>query len=203
MTDGVIKYTIDHTTFDARIPYDLYSDLEKVRTRLHHLGLIGVDSEGIGYGNISVKEAIATDAFYVTATQTGHLSQLGTSLYTKVTGHDFDTFTLRSKGKQRPSSEALSHAMIYELDPAIKAVIHIHSHALWEFAKQRGDLFTSAAYGTRAMTEEIAVLYPERDPLNSPMFVMRGHEDGIMFFGETLQKAEKRLLGLLKAYLTR
>ncbi len=203
MTDGVIKYTIDHTIFDARIPYDIYSELEKVRTRLHHLGVIGVDAEGVGYGNISVKEAIVTDVFYVTATQTGHLSQLGTSLYTKVTGYDFDTFTLRSKGKERPSSEALSHAMIYELDPTIKAVIHIHSPALWVFAKQRGDLSTTAAYGTRAMTEEIAALYPERDPLSSPMFVMRGHEDGIMVFGESLQKAEKRLLGLLKAYLSR
>lgn len=203
MTDGVIKYMIDHTTFDSRIPYDLYSELEKVRTRLHHLGVIGVDDEGIGYGNISVKEAIVTDAFYITATQTGNLFQLGTSLYTKVTGYDFDSFTLRSKGKERPSSEAFSHAMIYELDPAIKAVIHIHSHVLWEFARQRGDLSTTAAYGTRAMTEEIVALYPERDPLSSPMFVMRGHEDGIMLFGETLKKAEKRMLSLLKAYLIR
>jgi len=203
MTDGVIKYTIEHTTFDARIPYDIYAQLEEVRTRLHHLGLIGVDPEGVGYGNISLKEKIASKTFYVTATQTGHLSRLGTSLYTQVNNYDFSTFTLKSKGKEKPSSEALSHAMIYELDPAIRAVIHIHSKPLWLFLQQRGTLATTAPYGTRAMTEEIAGLYPDTSPLSSPLFVMKGHEDGIIVFGENLQKAEKVLLGLLKNYLNK
>ncbi len=203
MTDGVIKYSIEHTSFDARIPYDIYGSLEDVRTRLHHLGLIGVDKDGIGYGNISLKEHSNSKTFYVTATQTGHLSKLGTSLYTQVNGYDFKTFTLRSKGKEKPSSEALSHAMIYELDPAICAVIHIHSKPLWLFLQQQGTLATTAPYGTRAMTEEIAGLYPDSTPLSTPLFVMKGHEDGIIAFGETLQKAENSLLALLKDYLNK
>ncbi len=201
MTDGIIKYTIEHTTFDARIPYDLYGQLEDTRTRLHHLGLIGVDTKGIGYGNISLKEDGNNQIFYVSATQTGYLTKLGTSLYTQVTNYNFSTFTLYSKGKKKPSSEALSHAMVYELDPAIRAVIHIHSKPLWLFLQQQGTLATTAPYGTRAMTEEIAGLYPDSAPLSTPLFVMKGHEDGIIAFGETLQKTEKELLNLLKNYL--
>ena len=203
MIDGVIKYIIEHTSSDVRIPYDLHGELEEVRTRLHYLGLIGVDKSGVGYGNISIKDNAYSKTFYVTATQTGDLSQLDASLYTQVTGYDFHTFTLRSKGKEKPSSEAFSHAMIYELDPLIQAVIHIHSHSLWEFMQQRGDLATTASYGTLAMTNEIANLYPGQRPLSSPLFVMKGHEDGIMIFGETLQKVEERVLGLLRDYLQR
>ena len=51
------------------------------------------------------------------------------------------------------------------------------------------------------MTEEIAGLYPDSAPLSTPLFVMKGHEDGIIAFGETLQKTEKELLNLLKNYL--
>jgi ribulose-5-phosphate 4-epimerase/fuculose-1-phosphate aldolase len=201
VNDGIIKYSIEHTVFDARIPYDLYGELEAVRSRLHRLGLIGINEEGIGYGNISAKESAGDSLFYITATQTGHLERLGTSLYTQVTGCDFDTFVLRSKGKEKPSSEAFSHAMVYGLDPAIRAVIHIHSLALWKFMLRRKDLATKAPYGTLAMTEEIAALYLKQSPLESPMFVMKGHEEGIMIFAESLQKAEKELLGLLGDYL--
>ena len=200
MIDGVIKYTIDHTTFDARIPYDMYGELEAVRTRLHHLGLIGVYEDGIGYGNISLKES-RDKTFYITSTQTGHLSQLGTSLYTRVDDYDFNTFTLHSKGKKKPSSEALSHAMIYELDPAIQAVIHIHSAPLWRFMIEKGDLSTAAEYGTHEMTEEITRLYQTSKPLEQPLFVMKGHEEGIIVFGKSLKEAEIILLGMVKKYL--
>jgi len=201
VSDGVIKYRIEHTAFDARIPYDLYGELEAVRSRLHHLGLIGVDAAGIGYGNISLKEAAHQKGFYVTSTQTGHLSQLGTSYYTQVNDYDFSTFTLYSTGEHQPSSEALSHAMIYALDPNIRAVIHIHSRPLWEFMIKRGDLATTAAYGTRAMTQEIAGLYEKTSPLAQPMFVMKGHEEGIIAFAQNLKHAETTLLHLLKAFM--
>ncbi|OQX59674.1 MAG: hypothetical protein B5M52_02690 [Helicobacteraceae bacterium 4484_230] len=201
MNDGIIKYSIEHTVFDARIPYDLYGELEAVRSRLHCLGLIGVNAEGIGYGNISAKESAGDSIFYITATQTGHLEKLGTSLYTQVTECDFNTFVLKSKGKKKPSSEAFSHAMVYGLDPAIRAVIHIHSLALWKFMLRRKDLATKAPYGTQAMTEEIRNLYSKQKPLDSPMFVMKGHEEGVMVFAESLQRAEKELLGLLGDYL--
>ncbi len=201
MIDGVIKYTITHTTFDARIPHDLYAALESVRSRLHALGLIGVDKEGVGYGNISLKDDNESIPFYITATQTGHLAQLGRSHYTKVNAYDFKTFTLHSTGHDKPSSEALSHAMIYNLDPAIRAVIHIHSQPLWHFMLQEGYLSTTAPYGTRKMTEEIAGLYPKKVPLEQPIFVMKGHQDGIIAFGKTLKEAERMLLHLLETFL--
>ena len=201
MTDGVIKYTIEHTVFDARIPHDIYATLESVRSRLYALGVIGVYDDGIGYGNISVKDDQDHAPFYITATQTGHLAQLGRSHYSKVTSYDFNTFTLHSKGHDKPSSEALSHAMIYELDPAIRAVIHIHSAPLWRFMIDKGHLSTAAAYGTPEMTEEITGLYQTSKPLEEPLFVMKGHEEGIIVFGKSLKEAEIVLLGMIKKYL--
>lgn len=198
MIDGVIKYSIDHEIADTPLFSD-YGELEALRRRLFALGLIG-EKDGIGYGNISMRYD-DTDTFFITATQTGKMPALPPEYYSFVHAYDFGTFKVNSKGRHEPSSEALSHAMIYATDKRIKAVIHVHSMALWNFMKNKEYLATTAEYGTAEMAEEIARLYKEHDPLENNAFVMKGHEEGIITFGRSVEEAELALYGILKAYL--
>ncbi len=200
MIDGVIKYSIEHTTKNTPAFND-YEALEALRSRLFILGLIGVQ-DGIGYGNISVREK-DKNSFFITATQTGDLSSLTSEYYTYISSYDFSKFQVTSQGRHQPSSEALSHAMIYKINSEINAVIHIHSKALWEFMKENNTLFTTAEYGTAQMVEEIASLYKNTNPFNESIFVMRGHEDGIIAFGKTVKEAELTLFSMIQKYLNR
>ena len=198
MIDGVIKYAINHTQADTP-EFGEYESLEALRSRLFTLGLIGVQ-DGVGYGNISSRDA--QDSFFITATQTGELAELTPEFYTHINSYDFSRFSVNSQGKRQPSSEALSHAMIYEISSEINAVIHIHSKALWEFMKKNDSLFTRAEYGTIAMVEEIASLYEGKNPFDESIFVMRGHEDGVIAFGKSVKEAELVLYSMIQKYLT-
>jgi len=198
MTDGVIKYTIEHQRAEAPL-FSGYAELEALRSRLFTLGLIG-EKEGIGYGNLSMRQKDGR-SFFITATQTGKKQTLSPAYYTYIRDYDFSTFKVISQGSHKPSSEALSHAMIYAIDKRIAVVIHIHALALWKFMKRKEYLATSAAYGTAAMAEEIADLYQDLDPLKNNLFVMKGHEEGIMTFGRSLKEAESALYTIIKAYL--
>ena len=197
MIDGVIKYEINHTHKEAP-EFKEYKSLESLRLRLFTLGLIGVQ-DGIGYGNISIRDK--QNSFFITATQTGELKELTPEFYTHINSYDFSKFSVNSEGKHRPSSEALSHAMIYEIDSSINAVIHIHSKALWEFMISNNSLYTKAEYGTIEMVQEIASLYRDKNPFDDSVFVMRGHEDGVIAFGKSVKEAELKLYSKIQEYL--
>ncbi len=198
MIDGVIKYSIEHQSADAPL-FSGYEQLEALRTRLFTLGLIG-EKDGIGYGNLSMRHE-GSKSFFITATQTGRMQALSPEYYTYIGDYDFSTFKVISQGIHKPSSEALSHAMIYAIDNRITTVIHIHSLALWKFMKAKNYLFTTAEYGTAEMVEEIVGLYDNLDPLLNNTFVMRGHEEGIITFGRSAEEAELILYNIIQAYL--
>lgn len=198
MIDGIIKYSIEHQTATAPA-FSGYEILEALRSRLFALGLIG-EKGGVGYGNLSMR-AEKPKSFFISATQTGAKSILQQDSYTYIRDYDFNTFKVISQGKYQPSSEALSHAMIYEIDPKITSVIHIHSLPLWEFMKAQNRLATTAEYGTAEMVHEIASLYENRDPFPNNAFVMRGHREGIITFGRSVQEAELTLYNIIQGYL--
>lgn len=197
MIDGVIKYNIEFTPTDSKLSTNAYTNLEAVRSRLFALRLIGI-CEGIGYGNISLKEE---GTFHITGTQTGHLPRLTEEEYATVTAYSFESFVLKAEGGMKPSSEAFSHAMIYEISPKIGAVIHIHSKPLWKYMIENNYSYTEAEYGTQKMTEEIGDLFVTKDPFEQPLFVMKGHEDGVMVFGKSLEEAERTLYELVGNFL--
>lgn len=199
MIDGVIKYHIEYQTEAAPV-FPAYTELEELRSRLFALGLIGETNEGIGYGNLSKRSQGKT--FFITATQTGKQATLSKEQYTFIDNYDFNTFTVNSKGEHKPSSEALSHAMIYEIHPDIQAVIHIHSKPLWEFMQRNHALATTAEYGTAQMVTEIAALYEKSDPFTNNAFVMKGHEDGIISFGRNIEEAELTLYRIIQQHFT-
>ena len=198
MLDGVIKYSIEHQIAETPV-FSGYEQLEALRTRLFTLGLIG-EKEGIGYGNISMRYE-KSKSFFITATQTGRKPTLSREYYIYISEYDFSTFKVISQGTHKPSSEALSHAMIYAIDDRINTVIHIHSLALWKFMKARNDLATTAEYGTAEMVKEIAGLYDTLDPMMNNAFVMKGHDEGIITFGKDIKEAEFVLYNILQAYL--
>ncbi len=198
MIDGIIKYSIEHQTAAAPL-FSGYDELEALRKRLFALGLIG-EKEGIGYGNLSMRLE-GSKSFFVTATQTGNMQSLTREYYTYIYDYEFDTFKVISQGAHKPSSEALSHAMIYAIDERITAVIHIHSLALWRYMKAQDTLATTAAYGTAEMVEEIRELYNTLDPLTNNAFVMKGHKEGIITFGRSVEEAELILYNIIQAYL--
>ena len=199
MMDGVIKYHVQH--HNTKTPsFSQYAELEALRCRLFALGLIGETPDGIGYGNISFRHQ-GEHEFSITATQTGKQPTLNPAEYIRITNYNFDTFTVFSKGEYKPSSEALSHAMIYEVHPDIQAVIHIHARPLWQMMIDIHTLATTAEYGTADMVHEIAALYQSRDPFKHNAFVMKGHEDGIITFGKGIKESELKLYQLIQQLL--
>jgi ribulose-5-phosphate 4-epimerase/fuculose-1-phosphate aldolase len=94
-----------------------------------------------------------------------------------------------------PSSECMTHAMFYQADPAVGAVIHVHHLEFWK--RLLGRVPTTARdveYGTPGMANEILRLYRETDLPCRKLAAMAGHEEGIIAIGRDLDEASKILL---------
>ena len=193
--EGYIKYLSRWTEGPAPDP-GLTAELETWRRPLYDAGLVGhYEDLGVGFGNLSVR---ADDsAFVITGTQTGHLPTTSGDHYALVTRTDVAANTVWSVGPVEASSEAMTHAAIYALSGAIRAVVHVHSRELWD--RYRNVLPTTAAavaYGTPAMAAEFARLWSERRFRNDGLAVMAGHEEGIVSIGTSLREAAERVLAL-------
>lgn len=198
--DGVVKYSLE---FELTKPLAKKEckKIEKTRERLYALGLIGAYSNGIGYGNISIRYK-RSNKFLITATQTGELAHLKPKYYSLVKDVNFNTFATSAMGASKPSSEAITHAAIYALDKEINAVVHIHNEKLWNFMLENEYLSTKdTPYGTPEMVEDIQAMYKQITPLLNNAFVMKGHFEGVVTFGETLKEAEKTLYEIIEKLL--
>jgi len=110
--------------------------------------------------------------------------------YVRVVGYDFARNWVSYEGTAIPSSESLTHAAIYESDVAISAVIHCHDSMLWRTLHDRVPTTSKAiAYGTLEMAYEIMRLFEVSDVRSKKIFVMAGHQDGIVAFGKSLEDA--------------
>lgn len=196
--EGVIKFVLDYTPGD--LPGDI--DLQPLmrwfgRCRSH--GLIGRDSlryDGLAYGNISLR---ATDGFVVSATQTGGLPALTRADLAWVRTIDVRQNRLSAQGPARPSSESMTHGQIYQSRDEIHAVIHVHSPSIWQRAGalRLNTTAASVEYGTPEMAEAVASLLDEATPPLPNLFVMLGHQDGVVAFGSDMDSAGNRLLEIL------
>ncbi len=141
-----------------------------------------------------------TDAqgrFVISGTQTGHIPQLGNEHFALVTTFDVNENTVTSKGATEASSESMTHATLYQLDPEIRAVVHIHSDDLW--VRLKGLLPTTdecVAYGTPAMALEFDRLFKHSEFGESGIAVMAGHAGGLISTGNNVQEASEKLLAL-------
>lgn len=184
--EGVIKY---EQILSKREGFNEFADtilsLNLSRQELFKMKLIGADSSGLGYGNIS-NRINCENQFIITASQTGHLPDLGNSHYALVTRVELNHMKLWAQGA-KPSSEAVTHYSIYNLSPLIRSVIHIHSFPLWEKALRCSHYIItspSVEYGTQEMALEMSRLYKGQ---KSGCFVLSGHKDGLIYFGTEME----------------
>ena len=173
--------------------------LRNWRGRLHSLGLIGVNQDGVGYGNLSSRKD-GSSQFVISGTGTGTLAQLGPAHFTTVTDCDFESNSLSCQGPCRASSESLSHAAVYRSSPATGAVIHVHNSAMWESLYRRiPTTDPRAEAGTPEMARAIEELMKKHD--GPGLFVMGGHQDGLMAQGKDLEEAAGHILSALNSML--
>lgn len=205
--DGVVKYRLD---FRAAPPLaiDHLVALIGWRRRLYELALIGQTPErylGIGFGNVSGRVPGGPDAagarrFAVSGTQTGLFAHLNENHFAVVTAYRPLENELAAEGPIRPSSEAMTHGMIYDLDPAARFVFHVHSPDMWRRAAHLSipETDKAAPYGTPAMAREVRRLH-ESGALAGRIFAMGGHEDGIVSWGESGDEAGERLVAAFRS----
>ena len=196
--EGYVKYDSNWTRAPA-VESRVVTLLDRWRRSLFDAKLIGYDTDlEVGYGNLSIR--YGDIGFIISGTQTGHLANTTGEHYCRVTGYDIDVNRLQCEGPCQASSEALTHAALYGLDPRINAVVHVHSEALWSAHRDR--LPTTRAdirYGTPAMAHEFERLYRAGDLARERLAVMAGHAQGLIAVGGTLADAAGRILNLASA----
>ena len=185
---GSVKFTCEQIAAEIS-RFDGIDELNRYRRALVHLGMLGVDANGIGFGNVSVRDG-ASSEFYITGSATGALAELSPADCAKVVAYDFAKNWLRYKGTTVASSESLTHAAVYEWDSTAGAVIHCHDMQLWSaLLNQVARTPEEIEYGTPAMAYSVRRLFELTDVRTKKIFVMAGHEGGIVTFGENLEQA--------------
>jgi ribulose-5-phosphate 4-epimerase/fuculose-1-phosphate aldolase len=183
-----VKFTYERRASHLA-PFAALAELNACRRKLLELRLIGVDSNGVSFGNLSVREG-ATKNFYITGSRTGALPELALSDCARVVDYDFKNNCVRYDGTAIPSSESLTHAAIYESDKNAAAVIHCHDSNLWAGLLNRAPTTSGAVeYGTPAMAYDVMRLFGATDVQSRKLLVMAGHDGGLVTFGTDLQEA--------------
>ena len=200
--EGVIKYHLNFDTGDAPA-HDIIEDINNWRTLLHQMQLIGQDPQrygGLGFGNISCRlPASGNKGFIVSGTQTGGIHQLRPDHYCVVTDWDVAGNQLWASGPMQPSSEAMTHAAIYELPDDIQVVMHVHCPEIWQCAASLAlpSSRPDTAYGTPELAQEVRVLYESGAFRKHRLLVVPGHQDGVIAFGNTAEHAGHEIISQL------
>lgn len=192
--EGIIKFICEWQKTELAVDGELRS-LVDCRNRLFGRGWIGVYPDGVGFGNVSLRYG-GGPTFLISGSQTGDIALADDGHFCEVTGWDIEANRIVCRGPVKASSESMTHAMIYDTFPDCLAVIHIHHAEAWQ--RLKGKLPTSDAgvpYGTPAMAAEVRRL--ESGLRANPVLVMAGHEDGLLAFAASLEKAESALLSVL------
>lgn len=195
MDDGVIKYSSERV--DGSVPASkALRQLNAARSRLFELGLIGAYPNGIGYGNLSVRED--GTQFVISASATGAAHTLRDDQYCLVEAFSIERNSVRSIGALPASSESMTHGAIYLANPAVQCVIHVHSRSLFDGLLAHGALHTAAdiGYGTPAMAHAVMQLVQTQQQL-PVLFAMAGHDEGVVAYGADVASVTALLIDTL------
>lgn len=203
--EGTIQFAYELTPPDADpLPGDDFAELSAWRSILHQLQLIGQTPDkyaGYGYGNLSTRSNVTENTeFVITASQTsGEQLLLGEHLV-RVTHSNLQRFWVDAIGSEPPSSESLTHAMVYAADPRVQCVFHVHSTTIWQNRStlRLPQTAVDVAYGSVDMIQAVGQLMSTHQsrPL---VFATAGHEDGIFACGNNMRECGS----LLVSYLAR
>ena len=155
--EGVVKYQAFHQNADAPV-HPLLNQLDEVRTRLFDLGLVGVYPDGIGYGNVSIRYETGC---IISGTASGGIRILGPSGYCYVRSFNLQKNIVYTEGPINASSESMTHCAIYQANPLVQCVLHIHARELWERLMRQG---CESTFGVDYMEELVSQDYPEYCP---------------------------------------
>ncbi|MFQ5853493.1 MAG: class II aldolase/adducin family protein [Candidatus Binatia bacterium] len=212
--EGTIKFQVEHqvAVLDPVVYGRVAQSLISWRDRLLRAGLVGRDPNrygGVCFGNLSGRlppfpGSPGRRPFLITGTQTGGLLSLTLAELCVITRYCPECNLVGSLGLTRPSSESMTHGVVYDANPAIHYVFHGHSPAIWEQARILGTPIIDpvAGYGTPAMCWEVQRLLRDRNVARGRILVMGGHQDGILAFGENAEEAGRALLDLLSQALS-
>ena len=186
---GSVKFTCQQVPVEIGA-FAGFGELNEYRRKLRELGLIGVDANGVGFGNLSIRDG-ATSRFYITGSATGGIADLIPSHYARVVAYDFAKNWLRCEGSTVASSESLTHAAVYESDPTVFSVIHGHDVKLWAALLEEEAPATpkGVEYGTPEMAYAVRNLFKVTDVKRRKIFAMAGHEGGVAAFGRDVGEA--------------
>ncbi len=201
-TEGVIQfeYSLEPAP-DTHVEAGLSNTLLAWRSILRRIGLLGQRADrygGLGYGNLSVRDPERPREFVVTASQTSGFTALETDGLCRIRDFDLGRFRVSAIGARPPSSESLSHAMIYDADPEVGWVFHVHSPEIRRRAAALELPVTAAdvAYGSPAMASAVTDVLAANG--ERPLaFVTLGHEDGVFACGATAESTGALLVTLL------
>jgi hypothetical protein len=187
--EGYIKFNLNWEEKSFDFNDQDFNSINLCRQMLFEIGLIGAYPDGIGYGNISIRNN--KNEFIISGSATGNYKNLSKEHFALVKDFDISKNTVHCIGLTKASSESLSHAAIYNSNPEVNAVIHIHHKELWE--KHLNNLSTTnknAEFGTPEIAFEISKLVNHTNGI----IIMGGHPEGIISYGKTLNEAIEILL---------
>jgi ribulose-5-phosphate 4-epimerase/fuculose-1-phosphate aldolase len=196
--EGSVKYTAEHTMAPA-IDAPYWAELNNARTQLHRLGLLGVNSQGIGFGNVSIR--FQGEEFLVSGTATGAAPELSPANYCLVTSFDLVQNRIVSTGPVKASSEAMTHGAVYHACSGANCVMHIHSGAIFNgmIRDHYPATAENAAYGTPEIAFALAQCVQELGT-DEGAVVLAGHDEGVVVWGPTVEKALNLILCLNDKY---
>jgi len=190
--DGVIKYRSQRVAGAVSGTPEL-EQLNRARTALFDLGLIGVNAQGVGYGNVSVRTQ--GHQFVISGSATGGARVLTLAHYCHVTSFSVDDNSVCSHGALEASSESMTHGAIYAANSRVRCVMHVHSSPLFAALLQQDALHTAAdvAYGTPSMARAVSRLVAQQSEL-PVIFAMAGHDEGVVAYGADVAPVQGLLI---------
>ena len=192
MDEGYIKFQAEQVAGSIAQPAE-FDQLNRARTELFDLGLIGSYDNGIGFGNLSLREQ--GQRFLITASATGGERVLRFDQYCLVESFSPERNLVRARGGLLASSESMTHGAIYAASPAVQCVMHIHSRVMFDALLARPALHTPASipYGTPAMALAVSSLVKNQRQL-PVLFVMAGHDEGIIAYGAEIDSVKQLIV---------
>ncbi len=196
--EGYIKFRVHRKAK----PITIDEELLRCRQVLYEAGLIGAYPDGTGFGNISKRVKKGSSAFWITATASGHLQSLSANEIVLVEQCSPISNELWCAGAKNPSSESMTHYVVYNTLPRQMGVVHVHHKKMWKkLLTLLPHTAADVAYGTPEMAKAVQDLLHLPQVRQAGIFAMAGHEEGIMAFGESLEKAVKNTLRFLEEQL--
>jgi ribulose-5-phosphate 4-epimerase/fuculose-1-phosphate aldolase len=197
-SEGYVKYSAEHTTTPV-MEAPNWKELNEARTHLHKLGLVGVYSNGIGFGNVSVR--YKENEFLISGTATGEIPVLSLNEYCLVNFFDIKQNRVVTSGSIQASSESMTHGAVYQSCSEANCVIHIHSKKIFD-GMLRGNYSSTqkeAEYGTPEIAFAIERCVQAAGK-SEGQIVLAGHDEGIITYGPSVERAFNLILELYNKF---